>query len=147
MRSPGTLRWISALGSRSATSDGHPRPPSRSERVRDRPGRVDGDPRGTPADLVARAVDEEASRREPLLDTGPGSRHLGLLVLSQHVEGTDDGGPSPITERYLEATPSEGQAVTLQRFGRRDAIGIDLDADYLGRRASAGASGRAARRR
>ena len=60
MRSPGTLRWMSDFGSRSATIDGASSPARRSAIVKVlRSRRVQRHPARDPAELVAGALDEQ----------------------------------------------------------------------------------------
>ena len=62
--SPGTFRWISAFGSRSATSEGRAKLPKRMDSAQaQRPFGVERHPGDAAADLVAGAVDEQAARR------------------------------------------------------------------------------------
>ena len=131
---PGTLRWMSALGSRSARSDGRSSPASRVESVSD-----SRHLRSRLAPPPTRRVGR-ARRRCPRRAAPPGAsraaivaprvRHLGLVVLTQHVERAHHhGGPS--VERHLEPTAPERQRGVGVRRGRGDARRVDLDADHL----------------
>ena len=109
---PGTLRWISAFGSRSATIRRRSRSASRSEIVkRARPVRR---PTSTherdAAELVAGAVDQQPAGRQARAHPSPRGRHLGLVVLPQHVDRADDDRPPAAVERHLE--PAEPRSVS-----------------------------------
>ena len=145
--SPGTLRWMSALGSRSATSDGRSSPRSRSETVR-----LTGPAASTATHEARRPsssqvpVDEQAVRGQPRRDERPGGRHLVLGVLAQHVEGPHHGRarrrPGSGTSKPPSAKRSPGRS---SRAAGRHPGRVDLDADHLARRGARGRAGRAAR--
>ena len=95
--SPGTLRWIRALGRRSAKAPGGPAwTSSAREGQRGRPAApatVQPTRRGGPA---RHRCPRRARRRAQLRgDRRPGRGDRALVVLAQHVEGPHHGGPQP----------------------------------------------------
>jgi hypothetical protein len=95
------LRWISALGSRSATTE-----------------------------LVAGALDQDAPRREPIRHGAPRGSDLGLVVLPQHIGRPDDDWALAGGRRHLEPTPGERDPGRRQHRGLGDALRVELQAEH-----------------
>ena len=107
--SPGTLRWISALGSRSASGAGLVEGGElRGQGQRARAGGVEQHPAAEPPQLVTGPLDQHAARAQPRGDRTPGAGHLALVVLAQHVERADQAGRSPASSKPPRAKVNPG---------------------------------------
>ena len=120
---PGRCGGSGPSGSRSATSEGRSKLPNRTDMLsvsgRSTSSAIQVD---APADLIARAVNEQPARREPVLHQPPDARHVGFLVLPQHVERAHQDGlsrpPAVRSRPRLEA-----EAGPFKRLGRRTRSG------------------------
>ena len=127
--SPGTMRWMKALGRRVWKSSGSkprrrlaPRtrasscqgPARRPRRRRRPPAHQAGAP--DPAQGTAGALDQQAARHELLAEPVPGRGHRRLVVLAQHVEGADHAHALIGAQRQVEA--ARRNSVTGSAWGR-----------------------------
>ncbi len=126
---PGTLWWISALGSRSASVAGVSRVDRRAARVSER-----GPARSRQTQAASRPSSSQVpstsdpARRQRAGHRRPGRRHPILVVLAQHVERPHHHRPQP---GQLEAAAGERQP---RRVGGRRGGGhprrVDLQPDH-----------------
>ena len=132
-RSPGTLRWMSAFGSRSATTAGplQPAQPPASGQAHRAVGRH-RHPR-PPAGRARRRCRRRAARPGPAARTvvAHAAATSRLVVLAQHVEGPHDAPARAAGQRHLEAADGEAQPGPLERARGRHPRRVDLDADDL----------------
>ncbi len=107
--SPGTLRWIRALGSRSATSEGSTKLPNRTDMLN-----VRGRSRSRAIHVTRRPISSQVpSMNRPSAESRPCTSrqirvHVSFLVLAQDVEGTDQDRVSG--HRQFESAHNEFSA-------------------------------------
>ncbi len=105
--------------------------------------RCDVDPAGHAADLVARSFDEHAVLLQATNHPVPRPDHIGLLILTEHVERTDDRDATIAGNGNLEAAESEVDArvgcegrracahLCELREGSAHPVGFDLEAEHV----------------
>lgn len=105
--------------------------------------RRDRHPARHATDLVAGALDQRAARLQPRRHARPRIRHVGLGILTQHVECANHGGPSVLGQGSLEAAEGErdprigGERRGVSShglqllIGRAHPVGRDLESDHL----------------